>query len=73
MTRKQLDMFVKMLSSNLIATTGDYTFKIEKQFNNMYELNQYYKGRKTKLYAGSIQACKDAAIECISMMYPVTE
>lgn len=71
MTNKQFGLFCKMLSSNLIATVGDYTFKIEPRMEDIYELNQYYKGSKTLLYAGTIQECIDTAKDCIKMMYNI--
>lgn len=69
LTNRQFVLFGKMLSSNFIATVGEYTFKIEQRVEDVYELNQYYKGSKTLLYAGTIEKCIDTAKECVKMMY----
>lgn len=73
LTRKQFVLFSKMLASNLVATIGDNTFKIEQRINDLYELNQYFEGRKTLLFAGTIRECIDTAKDCVNMIYNVTD
>ena len=69
MTTRQYNFFVKQISTLHTAKIGDYTFNINNRFNNVFELEQNYKGGSVILFVGDRIDCIEAAKECVQMIF----
>jgi len=68
MTTRQYGFFVKQISTLNTSKLGDYTFNIKHRYEDIYELEQIYKGSLVILYVGSKSECIDAAKDCVQMI-----
>ena len=68
MTTRQYNFFVKQISTLHTSKLGDYTFNIKNRYDDIYELEQLYKGSSVILYVGSKSECIEAAKDFVQMI-----